>query len=508
MVCAARAKKNSMLQPITIFSFLYSDSFFLKTLALINVLAIVLIALIPSKFSFLIKQLTLVLSFKLFLISFLVFVARNELTAEFGIAEIEVLSFYNNNIAFCCDNISLLLIVLTTFLTFICLVISLELPNFKLFALCFFIMEFLLFIVWIVFDLFIFYIFFESVLLPMFIIINFWGSRARKIRAAYLFFMYTVIGSLPMLLALLYIYTKVGTTNVFALQLVNFFSQTEQKWLWLAFFIAFAVKVPMLPVHLWLPEAHVEAPTAGSVMLAGVLLKLGSYAMLRFLNPLFAFGGLYFIPLVQTLAICSVIFASLTALRQNDLKRVIAYASIAHMGLIVIGIFSISIYAIEGAIFQMISHGIVASLLFLMVGILYDRSGSRLIANYSGLAMIMPTFATYFLLATISNMAFPLTSNFIGEVLLFCGIFMVNTTIGYIAAIGIFLVSTYSIWLYNRVFFGNISEQVQSYTDIDALDKFVIQFLLFMIIGLGAYPHYITSFVYFDSLYLLSLYTH
>jgi NADH-quinone oxidoreductase subunit M len=203
-----------------------------------------------------------------------------------------------------------------------------------------------------------------------------------------------------------------------------------------------------------------------------------------------------------------VIFASLTALRQNDLKRVIAYASIAHMGLIVIGIFSISIYAIEGAIFQMISHGIVASLLFLMVGILYDRSGSRLIANYSGLAMIMPTFATYFLLATISNMAFPLTSNFIGEVLLFCGIFMVNTTIGYIAAIGIFLVSTYSIWLYNRVFFGNISEQVQSYTDIDALDKFVIQFLLFMIIGLGAYPHYITSFVYFDSLYLLSLYTH
>jgi NADH-quinone oxidoreductase subunit M len=339
----------------------------------------------------------------------------------------------------------------------------------------------------------------------MFVIIQFWGSRPRKVRAAYLFFMYTVIGSMPMLLAVLYLYLQVGTTNLFALQLITFFSFKEQCWLWLAFFLAFAVKVPMLPFHLWLPEAHVEAPTAGSVMLAGVLLKLGGYAMLRFLNPLFCLAGLYFGPMVQTLAICGVIYASLTALRQNDLKRVIAYASISHMCLIVIGIFSLSVYAIEGAIFQMVSHGLVASLLFLMVGVLYDRSGTRLIANYSGLAMVMPQFATYFLIATIANMAFPGTSNFVGEVLLFFGIFLVNVKTGLLSALGIFLVSTYSIWLYNRVFFGNICEQVQSYTDVDALDAFVIRILLALIIGLGFYPHFITNFVYLDSLYLASL---
>jgi proton-translocating NADH-quinone oxidoreductase chain M len=485
------------------FPFFYSDNFFFKTILFLNFLALVVVSVLPSKYLFLIKQLSLLFSLKLFLISFLVYVTRKEFQ-DFSINTVEVFDLYNNKIAFSCDSISLLLIVLTTFLTFICLLISLELPNFKLFSICFLVMQFLLLIVWVVCDVFVFYIFFESVLIPMFVVINFWGSRARKIRAAYLFFMYTVIGSLPMLLALLYIYAKVGTTNMFALQLVNYFTFNEQKWLWLAFFLAFAVKVPLVPFHLWLAEAHVESPTAGSVMLAGVLLKLGSYAMLRFLNPLFVYAGLYFTPFVHTLAICSIIYASLTALRQNDFKRVIAYASIAHMGLIVIGLFSLSIYAIEGAIFQMLAHGLTAALLFLMVGILYDRSGSRLIANYSGLTMIMPTFATYFLIATIANMAFPLTANFVGEILLFSGIFLVNQTVGFISALGIFLVSTYSIWLYNRIFFGNINEQVQSYTDIDSLDKFVIQILLFGILGLGAYPAYITSFVYYDSLYLLS----
>jgi len=490
-------------------NFFFSDINSFYFLIIINLLSIIIILFTSEKYVFLIKQISLVLSLKLFLIS-LIFYKTHFDFLSLGIEAIfesfkivKTIQFYNNTIPFCCDNISLLLIVLTTFLVFICIIISLELPKFKLFVCCFFIMEFLLLIVWTVFDIFVFYIFFESVLIPMFVIIKIWGSRARKIRAAFLFFMYTVIGSMPMLFAIIFIYLKIGTTNVFALQLINFFNFTEQKWLWFAFFLAFAIKVPMLPFHLWLPEAHVEAPTAGSVILAGVLLKLGSYGMIRFLNPLFSSAGIYFTPFVQTLSICGILYASLTALRQNDLKRVIAYASIAHMNLIIVGIFSLSIYSIQGAVFQMISHGLTASLLFLLVGILYDRSGTRLIINYTGLTIIMPTFATYFLIATIANMAFPGTSGFAGEFLLFCGIFLVNTNTGYLSALGIFLCSTYSIWLYNRIMCGNLSEEVLSYTDIDFLDVFVIRVLLFFIILLGLYPHYITSFIYFDSLYLL-----
>jgi proton-translocating NADH-quinone oxidoreductase chain M len=493
---------------INLFQLFPSDIFFFQYLFIWSILAFLIILIIPDKYSLLIKQFSLLLSLKIFLISlilykllFVIYESHNVYSSFLKIYTI--IEIFGNKIPFCCDSISLLLIVLTTFLTFICIALSLELSNFKLFSLCFFFMEFLLLVVWTVFDIFLFYIFFESVLIPMFVIINFWGSRPRKARASYLFFMYTVIGSLPMLFAIIYIYLKTGTTNIFVLQLINLFSFAEQKWLWLAFFLAFAVKVPMIPFHLWLPEAHVEAPTSGSVILAGVLLKLGSYGMLRFLNPLFSFAGLYYTPLVHTLSVCGIVYASLTALRQNDLKRVIAYASIAHMNLIVVGIFSLSIYAFQGAVFQMISHGLVSSLLFLMVGILYDRSATRLIVNYSGLAIIMPTFATYFLFAIIANMAFPGTSSFIGEMLLFFGIFLVNVNIGYLSAVGIFLCSTYSIWLYNRIMFGNLSIETSSYTDVDNLDLFIIQILLFVILVFGFYPHFVTNFIYFDIVYLL-----
>ena len=491
--------------------FFFSDLFFIKLLILFNLLAILIIVLIPKKYNLLIKQVSILFSLVFFLISLLLYKSRfvnlletgNSFFSSFKI--LTTIDILNNKIPFCCDNISFLLIILTTFLIFICLLISLELPEFKLYSICFFTIELILLVVWTVFDVFLFYIFFESVLIPMFIIILFWGSRDRKIRAAYLFFMYTVIGSLPMLFSILYIYSKAGTTNVFLLQLNNFFSFNEQKFLWLTFFLAFAVKVPMVPFHLWLPEAHVEAPTAGSVILAGVLLKLGSYGMIRFLNPLFVIGGVYFTPFVQTMSICGIIYASLTALRQNDLKRIIAYASIAHMNLIVIGIFSLSIYAMEGAILQMISHGLVASLLFLMIGIVYDRSGTRLLKNYSGLTTVMPTFSSYFLIATIANMAFPGTCNFAGEILLFLGIFLTNVNTGYLSAIGIFLCATYSIWLYNRIMCGNITKEVSNFTDIDYLDVFICRVFIFCILLFGLYPHFATVFIYSDSLYLLSL---
>ena len=479
------------IQPIVTY-----DLPFMKTLLLSTILGVIAISIVPERW---VKQLSLLLTLKLVLLSLVAYIIR-PLNAP---TTVGVLTVYEHKIGFACDTISLLLILLTALVIFIALFISLDLPNFKYLAICFISMELLLFVVWIVMDVFLFYIFFESVLIPMFLIVQVWGSRARKVRAAYLLFMYTVAGSLPMLVSLIYIQWKVGTTSLFALQSLDLFSFTEQRWLWLAFFLAFAVKVPMFPVHLWLPEAHVEAPTAGSLVLAGVLLKLGSYAMIRFLNPIFPIAGIYFTPMVHTLALLGVIFGSLTALRQNDLKRVIAYASIAHMNLIVLGIFSPSIYSMEGAVFQMISHGLVASLLFLMVGILYDRSGTRLISNYSGLAIIMPTFAAYFLLATISNMAFPGTSNFVGEAILFSGIFLVNPYSGYLAAAGIFLCATYSIWLYNRVFYGTLGTAVSFHGDLDPLEKFAIELLLFFIFVLGFFPSYVTSFIHNDCLGLL-----
>jgi len=340
----------------------------------------------------------------------------------------------------------------------------------------------------------------------MFLIIKLYGSRSRKIRAAFLFFMYTVVGSISMLIAILFMYNRVGDCNTFHYQLINNFTLLEQKYLWIAFFLAFAVKVPMFPFHLWLPEAHVEAPTSGSVILAGVLLKLGSYGMLKYLNPLFNHAAIFFTPFVHTLSICGILYASLTAFRQNDLKRVIAYASIAHMNLIVIGVFSVSIYSFQGVIFQMVGHGLVASLLFLMVGILYDKSLTRLITNYSGLTTIMPTFSTFFLFATIANMAFPGTSNFIGEILLFIGIFLTNPISGYFSAIGIFLCAIYSIWLFNRVMYGTLSESISNFKDLDKLDLYVVSVLATCVLILGLFPNYITTFCYSDVLFLLQYY--
>jgi len=488
----------------------FSDSFFFKYLVLTNIFAVLILTLLPSAYGLMARQISLIFGLKMFFIS-LVFYKNRFLALSNGeglsssIKVLEIVQVYGNPVAFCCDNISLLLIALTTLLIFICLVISLDVPNFRLFAVCFFVMELLLLLVWTVYDIFLFYVFFESVLIPMFVIILIWGSRARKIRAGYLFFMYTVIGSMPMLFGVLYIYFSTGTTSVFLLQLVNSFDFIEQKFLWMTFFLAFAVKVPMVPFHLWLPEAHVEAPTAGSVILAGVLLKLGSYGLIRFLNPFFPLAGIYFTPFVQALSICGIIYASFNALRQNDLKRVIAYASIAHMNLIVVGIFSLSIYSIEGAVFQMISHGLVSSLLFFLIGIIYDRSGTRLIANYSGLAHFMPTYAYYLFLATMANMAFPGSSSFAGEILLFLGIFLVNINTGFLSGLGIFLCSTYSIWLYNRIMYGNVSTTITSFTDMDYVDVYVSKVLLFLILAFGLYPHYVTTFVYFDSLYVLLL---
>ena len=393
------------------------------------------------------------------------------------------------------DSISFVLIGLTSLLTLICLISGVNMKNFKEFCVYFLIIQFFLFLAWTVLDLFIFYICFESVLIPMFLVINSWGSRNRKTKAAYMFFIYTLAGSISMLIAIFYIFIIKGTTSL--IELIKFpFLVTEQKWIWLAFFLAMAVKTPIIPFHSWLPEAHVEAPTPGSVLLAGILLKLGGYGLLRFLIPLFPEASIYFSTFITPLCLCSILFASLTALRQNDLKRVIAYASIAHMNLIILGIFSFNIYGIQGAIFQMISHGLVSSLLFLCIGVLYERSSTRLIQNYSGLVSTMPKFTFIFFIATVSNMAHPGTSSFIGEFFLFFGIFQSNLVVGVFSTLGIFLCGTYSIWLFNRISFGNIQYKDLHNKDLRSYETFYMVILIFCIFYLGLQPNIIFEINY------------
>lgn len=312
----------------------------------------------------------------------------------------------------------------------------------------------------------------------MFLIVGVWGSREKKILASYYFFFYTLLGSVLMLLSILYIYYQAGTTDYEAL-LTFSFSKLEQKFLWFTFFLAFASKVPMMPVHLWLPEAHVEAPTAGSVILAGVLLKLGTYGFLRFSLPLFPKACFFFTPLIDTIAVIGIIYASFTAIRQTDFKRIIAYTSIAHMNLVILGIFSFNVIGLEGAILQSLSHGFIASGLFLVIGVVYDRYRTRIVQYYGGLATVMPVYTVIFLTLTVANISFPGTSSFVGEFLILLGSFKVNTTITFFSAIGVILGGAYSLWLFNRIVFGNLKIQyISKFLDLSLRELIIFVPLL------------------------------
>jgi len=357
-------------------------------------------------------------------------------------------------------------------------------------------MESFLILVFCVRDLLLFYIFFESVLIPMFIIIGVWGSRERKVRASYMFFLYTLLGSVLMLLSILYIYFQVGTTD-YEMLLVYPFTFVEQRFIWLAFFASFASKIPMLPVHIWLPEAHVEAPTAGSVVLAGILLKLGSYGFLRFSLPLLPEASLYFTPFIFALSVVGVIYSSLTAIRQTDLKRIIAYTSVAHMNLVMIGLFSFNVVGLEGAILQSLSHGFVSSALFLIIGVIYDRHHTRMVSYYSGLVHTMPLFTIIFLIFTMANIALPGTSSFVGEFLILSGSFKVNTCVTFLGATGMVFGGGYSLWLFNRVCYGNLKIQYLSqFQDLTLKEFFVFLPLLCGTFVLGIYPELVLDVIH------------
>lgn len=405
------------------------------------------------------------------------------------------------------DGISIWFLILTTLLIPICLLVSWEVieNSLKQYLISFFILEFFLILVFSARDLLLFYICFESVLIPMFIIIGVWGSRERKIRASYMFFLYTLLGSVLMLLAVLYVYLQVGSTEYETLLTYNF-SETEQKFLWLAFFSSFASKIPMLPVHIWLPEAHVEAPTTGSVVLAGILLKLGSYGLIRYSLPIFPEASMFFSPFIFTISILGVIYTSLTAIRQTDLKRIIAYTSVAHMNIVTIGIFSFNIVGVEGAILQSLSHGFVSSGLFMVIGIIYDRYHSRTVKYYGGLVHTMPLFIIIFLIFTMSNIALPCTSSFIGEFFILSGAFHINTTATFFGAIGMILGGAYSLWLFNRISYGNLKDQhIFSFQDLNFREYSTFIPLLIGIFSMGIYPSLYHEFIHGSVVNLIAI---
>jgi proton-translocating NADH-quinone oxidoreductase chain M len=463
----------------------------LSNLILIPLIGSFLVLFIPSQYKETIKVIVLSFSLAEFLLSLMMWMSFDNSSSRFQFVEV-----YNwiesSNIIFYLgvDGISLFFILLTTLLIPICLLASWDAIKFneKEYFIAFLAMEALVIAVFCVLDIILFYVFFESVLIPMFIIIGVWGSRERRIRAAYMFFLYTLLGSVLMLLAILYIYYQAGTTD-YQILLTTTFDPEVQKLLWLAFFASFAVKVPMLPVHIWLPEAHVEAPTAGSVILAGILLKLGSYGFLRFSLPLFPYASVYFTPFIYSFACIAVIYTSLTAIRQTDLKRIIAYASVAHMNLVLIGMFVYNLQGLEGSILQQLSHGLVSGALFLCVGVIYDRHHTRLVKYYSGLAHTMPVYIAIFMFFSMANIALPGTSSFVGEFLILAGAFQTNTTVCVLSATGMILGGGYSLWLFNRVAFGNIKVQyMKAFSDVDKREFATLLPLIVLTLVMGIYP--------------------
>ena len=387
------------------------------------------------------------------------------------------------------DGISVLFIILTTSLMPLCILASWESIKIRIreYMVAFLVLETLMIGVFCAQDLLLFYLFFEAGLIPMFLIIGIWGG-ARRVYASFKFFLYTLLGSVLMLLALIYMYWQVGTTNMTAL--ANFqFSSSEQMWLWLALFASFAVKMPMWPVHTWLPDAHVEAPTAGSVILAGVLLKMGGYGFLRFSLPMFPLATDMFTELVFVLSVVAIIYTSLVALAQEDMKKLIAYSSVAHMGFVTMGIFAATQQGIQGAIFQMLSHGWISGALFLCVGVIYDRMHTREIAAYGGLANRMPIYAAVFMLFTMANVGLPGTSGFVGEFLTIIGTFQVSTWTALLAAIGVILSACYALTLYRKISFGELeNEALQSITDMNSREIAVIAAPVAATIIFGVWP--------------------
>ena len=425
-----------------------------------------------------------------FVISLVLWFRFDPSTADFQFVEkVEWLPAYNISYQMGVDGISVLFVLLSTLLTPLCVLASWEAIQSRVreYMIAFLVLETMMVGMFCALDMVVFYIFFEGVLIPMFIIIGVWGGP-RRVYAAFKFFLYTLLGSVLMLLAILAMYYDAGTTDIVRL-MAHGFPREMQPWLWLAFFASFAVKVPMWPVHTWLPDAHVEAPTAGSVILAGVLLKMGGYGFLRFSVPMMPLASDYFAPLIFALSAVAVIYTSLVALAQEDMKKLIAYSSVAHMGFVTVGIFIVNEQAVAGSIVQMLSHGIVSAALFLCVGVVYDRIHSREIAVYGGLVERMPKYAVLFMLFMLASVGMPGTSGFVGEFLILLGAFRANTWVATLIALGMVLGAAYMLYLYRRVIFGTLTkEKLKSILDLSPREVLVFAPLVVIVLWMGIYP--------------------
>jgi len=436
-----------------------------------------------------IKYVALFTSFVNFSISIYLWYLFDSSTSNFQFIEDKewLKGFINYKVGI--DGISILFIILTTFITSLCIISVNNSIKYRLrdFLIAILVMESLMLGVFCSLDLVIFYLFFEAGLIPMFLMIGIWGG-ARRVYSAFKFFLYTLLGSVLMLVAIISIYWISGTTDI--VQLYELGIDTKyQNLLWLAFFSSFAVKTPMWPVHTWLPDAHVEAPTAGSVILAAVLLKMAGYGFIRFSLGLFPVASELFTPLVYTLSLIAIVYTSLVALMQEDMKKLIAYSSVAHMGFVTLGIFTITQQGIEGSIIQMISHGLISAALFLCVGVVYDRVHSRLIKTYGGLVSVMPKYSILFMLFTLAAIGLPGTSGFVGEFLILMGAFKDNFLVAAIASLGVIFAAAYMLWLYRRVIFGNLTNKnLLQIPDLDNSEKFILSCLAIPVLFFGFYP--------------------
>jgi len=459
---------------------------------------LIFLPLISSIFIFLSKSqknnksaiyVSLFSSIATFLLSLFIWYSLDLTSSEFQF--IEEKSWINNFIKFKLgvDGISILFIVLTTFITPICIIscINSVKVRVKEFLIAILILETFMIGVFCSLDLVIFYLFFEAGLIPMFLIIGVWGGP-KRVYSAFKFFLYTLLGSVLMLVAIIAIYWLTGTTDVTQIYEIKI-RKEYQNILWLAFFSSFAVKMPMWPVHTWLPDAHVEAPTAGSVILAAILLKMAGYGFLRFSIPMFPVASEFFTPLIYILSIIAIIYTSLVALMQDDMKKLIAYSSVAHMGYVTLGIFTFTKQGLEGSIYQMISHGLISAALFLCVGIIYDRLHSRLISTYGGVINFMPKYSLLFLIFALAALGLPGTSGFLGEFLVLTGTFQKSYLAAMIATFGVVLGAAYMLWLTKRVIFGETkNNEVKTLKDINILELIMLAFLAFFVIFFGFYP--------------------
>ncbi len=453
----------------------------------------------PTENNFAVKYVAIFISIANFFLSLYLWILFDNNISAFQFVENKnwILGLINYKVGI--DGISILFVLLTTFITPLCIISVNHSIDYRLkdFLIAILVMESLMIGVFCSLDLVVFYLFFEGGLIPMFLIIGIWGGE-RRVYSAFKFFLYTLLGSVLMLVAIMSIYWLTGTTDVEKLYELGI-NEKYQNLLWLAFFSSFAVKTPMWPVHTWLPDAHVEAPTAGSVLLAAILLKMAGYGFIRFSIGLFPVASDYFSPLVYILSIIAIIYTSLVALMQEDMKKLIAYSSVAHMGFVTLGIFTMTQQGIEGSIFQMISHGLVSAALFLCVGVIYERKHTRLISKYGGIVTIMPKYAVVFMIFTLGALGLPGTTGFIGEFLILMGAFKKSFLVAVLASLGVILSAAYMLWLYRRVVFGDLeNDHLKDMTDLNSSETIILWSLAVLTVFFGFYPEPIFNTINFS----------